>query len=130
MPIIEGEKTEYDIDAICSLFISWRPVLTVLEKAQAFPGQGVSSMFSIGKGFGIMMGLLTSQKLPFTIVGPKTWQKEILRDLNHDTKQASKLFAQRSAPEVDWRGTQRSKIIHDGKTDSYCMAVYAKKLKS
>ena len=127
MPVIDGEKTEYNIKEICNVLSEFHPRMTVLEKAQAFPGQGVSSTFTIGKGFGIMIGLLTALDLPFMIVGPKTWQAEVLRDLNRggDTKQASILFATRCAPTIDWRASERGTKLHDGKTDAFAMAIYA-----
>jgi hypothetical protein len=50
-----------------------------LEKARAISGQRISSMatFNYGQGFGEMIGVLTSQNIPFTLVPPQTWQKII-----------------------------------------------------
>lgn len=103
--------------------------MVVLEKAQAFPGQGVVSMFSIGRGFGIMEGILASRKWPYTIVSPKTWQKRMFEGVAHaDTKQASALVAQRLFPDTRFVATERSKKLHDGITDATMMAVYASRL--
>lgn len=46
-----------------------------LEKSQAMPGQGVSSMFNYGTGFGTLLGILAALKIPHTLVHPKTWCK-------------------------------------------------------
>ena len=96
MPIIrtkqaKGMKSEYDIPQIISLLKQYSDVkVVILEKAQPFPGQGAVSMFSIGKGFGILQGILATLMLPYQIVHPKTWQKKIFEGIAHkDTKQAS-----------------------------------------
>lgn len=133
MPTIagKGSKREYNLTAIKDFFTLYENDITlvVLERAQAFPGQGVSSMFRIGLGFGILQGLLAGMNIRYQIIHPKTWQKVVLQDMNReDTKQASALYAQRMNPGYDWRATDRSKNIHDGLTDAYCMAVYAKKI--
>lgn len=136
MPIVgvktaKGNKNEYDIQAIIRWFdrIPTHPIMAVLEKAQAFPGQGVVSMFGIGRGFGIMEGILASRKWPYTIVSPKTWQKRIFEGIAHtDTKQASVLVAQRLFPNTSFLATERSKKLHDGMTDAALMAVFASKL--
>lgn len=136
MPVIgvktaKGNKNEYDIQAIIRWFdqLPRGPQMVVLEKAQAFPGQGVVSMFSVGRGFGIMEGILASRKWPYTIVSPKTWQKRMFEGVAHsDTKQASALVAQRLFPDTRFVATERSKKLHDGITDATMMAVYASRL--
>ena len=124
-----GKKREYDMAEIHNLIIAWNPDHAIIEAAQAMPGQGVSSMFSIGKGFGIMLGLLTAHLIPFTIVRPQTWQKVIFRDMQKlDTKAASALIAKRLWPNQDWRATKNCKKTHDGLTDAACMAEYGRRL--
>ena len=130
MPVIgvgdKGKRT-YDIAEIvrlmkeagrhsCSIF---------LERAQAMPGQGVTSMFSIGYGYGVWQGILTALGLRYEIVGPQTWQKEVFAGIDRsDTKKASAIIAKRLSPDTDWRATERSKIPHSGLTDAYCIADY------
>src|SRR3990167_3546559 len=94
----KGNKSEYSLPAmveILEIVKNFTDVqIIVLERAQSMPLQGVSSMFSIGKGFGMWQGIIAALKMPFVIVQPRTWQKEIFRDLNHkDTKQASIITA-------------------------------------
>lgn len=127
MPVITSEKgkTEYDVFLMVEAFKNKNIELVALEKAQAYPGQGVTAMFSVGKGFGLWQGILTALGIPFVIVPPQTWQGHVLAGMDRrDTKQASALFAQRMSPETNWRGTDRSKIIHDGLTDAFCLAHY------
>jgi crossover junction endodeoxyribonuclease RuvC len=102
--------------------------MAFLERAQAMPGQGVSSMFSIGFGFGIWQGLLTALRVPFEIVSPRKWQNEMFVGINRtDTKAASALVAQRLRPDVDWRASPRCRKPHDGLTDAYCIAEYGRR---
>ena len=56
-----------------SLLTSYRHYLNhiYLEKAQAMPKQGVSSMFVYGQGFGELIGAITACKIPFTLVNPR-----------------------------------------------------------
>lgn len=128
MPVLASDKgkTEYDLQTMVGLFKGKQIELVVLEKAQAYPGQGVTAMFSIGKGFGLWQGILVALGIPYVVVPPQTWQGHILAGMDRrDTKQASALYAQRMAPQTDWRGTERSRIIHDGLTDAFCLAHYA-----
>jgi crossover junction endodeoxyribonuclease RuvC len=46
-----------------------------LEQAQAFPGQGVSSSFKTGMGYGIWQGLLTALDIPWSKANPTVWKK-------------------------------------------------------
>ena len=98
-----------------------------LERAQAMPKQGVSSTFSIGYGFGLWQGILSSLMIPYRIVSPRTWQDAMFRDLDRtNTKRASALVSSRISPGTDWRGTERSRKPHSGLTDAFCIAEYAR----
>lgn len=48
-----------------------------IEKAQAMPKQGVVSMFTYGMGFGRLIGWCEMAEVPFTLVTPQTWTKEV-----------------------------------------------------
>jgi len=58
-----------------------RPIICAVEKQQAggFAGQkvGAKSMFTFGMGYGIIQGVLAGLSVPFILVPPKTWQKEL-----------------------------------------------------
>lgn len=59
-----------------------------VEKAQAYPKQGVSSVFAYGTGFGRLIGWLEALQVPYTLVTPREWQK--LMWLGTDTKLETK----------------------------------------
>ena len=48
-----------------------------LEKVHAMPGQGVTSMFSFGKGYGFLRGVLTGLSIPYIDTPPQSWQKGV-----------------------------------------------------
>lgn len=129
MPTLGSGKRTYDIAQLANMLRALigadRETMTFIERAQAMPGQGVSSMFSIGFGFGVWQGLLTGLRLPFEIVSPQKWQREMFVGINRDdTKAASALVAQRLQPTIDWRASPRCRKPHDGMTDAFCIAEY------
>ena len=73
--------------------------MVLLEKAQAFPGQGVISMFRYGEMFGMLQGILNSLDVPWDFVRPQEWQKA-MKCLTHGDKNISKAKAQRLFPGV------------------------------
>ena len=70
-------------------------VHVVIEESQAMPGQGSRSMFTIGYGYGIWLGLLPPSRFPYTSVRPAAWKR-----LSPGTKdkEASRLRAHAALP--------------------------------
>jgi hypothetical protein len=140
MPVIsvpkikKGFKKEYNIPAIIDWLKQFDNIkMAVLEKSQAFPGQGVVSQFTIGKNFGIMSGILAALKIPHQLVAPRSWQNVMFEGVSHgkgQSKQASILVALRLFPDKNQQfiATERGSKIDDGLTDSTLMAVYASKI--
>jgi hypothetical protein len=125
MPIIKGKesRSEYDVQKIKDILSMSVPDLVILEKAQVSPIAGKMSCFGMGYCLGMMTGILTTLRIPFKIVHAKTWQKEVLRDINGtDTKQKSILFCNRMFPETDWKLGHKKEL--DGLTDAACLAYY------
>jgi len=133
MPTLKGKnaKRQYNVQEMVATIKRFpaNELIVILEMSQSMPKQGVSSTFSIGKGFGIWQGILSALGIRFAIVHPKTWQKEVLKDIDRtDTKQASAIVAQRIFPGVVFKATERCKVIHSGLTDAVCMAEYGLRL--
>lgn len=82
---IKGEMTSCDPDAEKTtgsvreaILLGSRPVdLVVVEKVHAFPGQGVSSMFTFGTRFGVLQGAIYSCDVPLVFVTSQMWQKDM-----------------------------------------------------
>jgi crossover junction endodeoxyribonuclease RuvC len=51
--------------------------LAVLEQVSAMPGQGVSSMFRFGEGFGVVQGVVAALGIPLNMVHPQKWKKTL-----------------------------------------------------
>lgn len=49
-----------------------------VERAQSFPGQGISSTFNYAQGYGEIIGCLIALRIRFELVPPAIWTKEIL----------------------------------------------------
>ena len=49
----------------------------ILEESQAMPGQGTRSMFTVGVGLGVLLGVLAALQLPYSRVRPATWKRAL-----------------------------------------------------
>jgi crossover junction endodeoxyribonuclease RuvC len=99
-------------------------ISAVLERVSAMPGQGVTSMFSFGKSFGISIGLLTAHNIPYELVTPQKWQKEFSLPTTKaaGTKTAKKNFHKARAQEL----YPEASITH-ANADAILLATYAKR---
>jgi crossover junction endodeoxyribonuclease RuvC len=52
--------------------------LTIIERVHAMPGQGVTSMFTFGQGYGGLRMALHCFEFPFEDVTPQAWMKTLL----------------------------------------------------
>jgi hypothetical protein len=133
MPIIKGEKTEFDIVRINNLFkdifanYENDEVYIFLEKAHPRPISGVKQCFMTGFGYAIMQTIFTVYENGYELIEPKRWQKEIFKGLNmENTKEASIMFCKRKYPNTDFG--KYGKSFTDGLTDATCIALYGKRL--
>ena len=70
-----------------------------VERAQAMPGQGVSSMFNYGTGYGQILGVLAALRIPYETVSPVVWKRKM--GLSHANKDASRDMARQLFPHVE-----------------------------
>ena len=71
------------------------PVIT--ENVNSMPGQGVASMFAMGKSYGIILGVLATLGISVHLVSPQKWKK--FYALGKDKEQSREL-AQRMWPDA------------------------------
>lgn len=71
----------------------------VIERVHAMPGQGVTSMFTFGEGYGRLQMALTAAGIPYCRVTSVTWQKA-LGCLTKGDKNVSKRRAQELFPRI------------------------------
>ena len=70
-----------------------------LESVHAMPAQGVRSVWTFGRGFGILIGVLAALEIPYELVTPQKWQKAV-GCLTRGDKNVSKRKAQQLFPMV------------------------------
>ena len=94
IPMPETERDIYDYlkdnskDAFC-----------IIEQVHAMPGQGVTSMFTFGMGYGGLRMALVAAAIPFETVTPQKWQKALQCQTKGD-KNVSKRRAQELYPKL------------------------------
>lgn len=99
--------TERDIWDWISFLGGRSDVTAIIEKVHSFPGQGVSSTFKFGMGFGGLKMALTAAMIPYEEVDPHRWQKALgihPRKKTEDKKKFKtrlKAFAQKLFPRVE-----------------------------
>jgi crossover junction endodeoxyribonuclease RuvC len=98
-------------------------VAVCIEKVHAMPGQGVSSMFNFGKGFGMVLGALQAYCIPVSLVAPPAWKKAVLAGLPHD-KEGAVAYVTRRYPGFNLV-LPKCRKPHDGMADAVCIAEYA-----
>ena len=96
----------------------------VVERVNAMPGQGVTSMFSFGENYGFIQGLLTAYNIPYELVMPRAWKKEfgVTSDKNTSISVARRLF-----PDVSLMRTEKCRKEDNNIAEALLMAVYARR---
>lgn len=121
-------------------------IVCVIEDVHAVLGSSAKATFQFGFNKGYLIGLLCANKIPYVLVPPKTWQKEMWdnndivatyktitikgkqttkKEIN--TKQTSINCCKRLFPNHDLRKTERCKKIDDNKVDSMLLCEYARR---
>lgn len=99
-----------------------------IEKAQAMPHQGVVSMFTYGVGFGKLLGWCEMLSLPYTLVPPRTWTKEIHQGCaGESAKIKSSQAVKRLFPKEDLKGLGSTRL-HPGLIDALLIAEYGRRM--
>ena len=144
MPLIKKQLDVAELaswfSGMPSLFAEFDSLHCVIEDVHAMFGSSAKSTFSFGYVCGVIEALLVSNKIPYTKVNPKTWQKEMWqgipmvkkpsksgKTMTTDTKAMSLMAAKRLFPNEDLRATERSTTPHDGKVDSLLIAEYCRR---
>lgn len=109
-------------------------VMCVMEEVHALAGVGAGTTFSFGKTYGMLLGMLISHKIPYSLVPPKVWQKEIwvssdkvIDGKKVNTKATSANAAKRLFPGMDLRRSIKCKKDDDNKIDALLIAEYARR---
>ena len=127
MPVLElvrngRKKGEVSAQALANHLAGRGIKAAYLERVNAMPGQGVTSVFSFGRSTGIVEGVLAAYDIPTTLVTPQAWQKAVGQRAGKDgsRERAMQLFP----AQADL--FQRKK--DDGRSDAALIAYYGAKL--
>lgn len=144
---------EYDNKAVSEFFKmirnSARDIHFALEDVNADPSWAAKTNWSLGGCKEMIKQSLIENGIPFTMVHPKVWQKEMWQGVKPiykpltaaqkrqgrkngsvDTKATSTIAALRLIPDVNFKVTSKrgkSKNYNDNLIDAYLMAEYCKR---
>lgn len=127
MPVLDlvrngKKKREVSAQALANLLAATTIKAAFVERVNAMPGQGVTSVFSFGRSTGIVEGILAAYDIPTTLVTPQAWQKAVGQRAGKDgsRERAMQLFPAQVGL------FQRKK--DDGRSDAALIAYYGAKL--
>jgi len=107
-----------DITGISKHYVQPSDCKAYLEQVSAMPGQGVTSCFTFGNGYGHLEMALTAAGIPFERVRPQKWQ-QAMGCMTAGDKNVSKRKAQELFPSV--------KITHST-ADALLIAEYGRRI--
>lgn len=135
-----------EINKELSALKSMGDIVAIMEDVHAIFGSSAKATFSFGAIFGLLKGLLVANAIPYHLVPPKTWQRDIWTHADMvftttqsktedkmvtrkvvNTKATSINSALRIFPDVDFRKSPRCKKIDDNKVDSMLIAEYGRR---
>lgn len=91
-----------------------------IEKVNAMPGQGVTSMFRFGDAYGAARGVAAGLGLPTRLVRPQEWQKPF--GIRGGEKDKSRLVASQLFPK---RADLFKRKKDNGRSDAALIATFA-----
>lgn len=97
-----------------------------VEGVHAFPGQGVTSMFTFGTEYGKILGCLETISADYVLIAPQTWQK-VVKHHPEGPKQAVKAYCEKVWG-LDRFIFEGCRVPHQGAMDACCMAEYLRQL--
>lgn len=121
------EKGEIDAVELSRLVDAHGPLSAAyVEQVGSMPGQGVSSSFAFGKGYGVILGVLAANFIPTRLVSSVKW-KRAMGITSGAGKDASRALASTIAPHMagHW-----SRVKDDGIAEAFLIAVYGAKAES
>ena len=95
-PVVSGD---YNIVAMARIIRESAPDFAFIERVHSMPGQGVSSSFKFGVGYGIWKGILGALGVSTIYVTPQEWKRKF--SLISKPKDESRLRAIEIFPELE-----------------------------
>jgi hypothetical protein len=120
-------KRIIDIAQIAAMIAKMEPEHAFIEKVHAMPKQGVSSTFTFGVGYGMVLGLCLSLEAIITtqLIPPQRWQKFMYASMHKDDSPPKKRAMARFY-EI-WPEMIEANVTHDGIIDAMLIAEYGRR---
>jgi crossover junction endodeoxyribonuclease RuvC len=120
--IRKGKTTKHDyLPSQMASILAGKDVRVALEFVSAMPRQGVTSVFSFGRGTGIWEGILGALELPYCKVTPQAWKRALIGVGTGSNKAASILRAQQLIPGAASYLTLKK---HEGRAEALLIALW------
>lgn len=114
-PMVETWDMPATPKDLADLFATFDPNTTMVyvEASQSMPGQGVSSTFKYGVGYGVILGVLAAYGFPHRLVAPSTWKRAmgVTKDKTETRRLAQQLFPTASLGRVRDHGRAEALLI-------------------
>lgn len=111
--------TDVKLREICDIYKD--DCKCIVEKVHSMPSQGVTSMFSFGRSYGYILGVLETNGINYQLVTPQRWKGYF--GVSAD-KQTSITLCQKLYPDLNLKRTDRCRTLHDGKAEAVLIALY------
>ncbi len=125
--LMVGKKRDHDIQGMVAILEPWSRepnVHVAIEKVHSMPQQGVASVFTFGKGYGIWLGVLATLGLPYELVTPQKWQG-VMMDGMQRGKDAARAKAMQLYPKLHDKLKRKS---DDGRADALLIATWRQRI--
>jgi crossover junction endodeoxyribonuclease RuvC len=115
MPVVAGDV---DASTLAAKIRVMAPTHAIVEAVHSMPGQGVSSSFKFGKGFGQVLGVITTLGVPLHLVGPAKWKRALWLSAEKDKSRALALQYWPNRSDLFGR------VKDDGRAEAALLAYY------
>jgi len=123
-----GKKRILDFARIKTLLVKYNPVYTVVEQVPVSLGrEGATSLATLHKNSGIILGILFGAGFPVEESLPSSWQKLFFKSKGKDTKQLAYDTACKLFPTVCDCFSGPKGGIKDGRSDAALLATLARR---
>lgn len=118
--LVRNNKKKHELDphTLARLLTPYRLATAWLEQVGSMPGQGVSSVFSFGKSYGIVIGVLATLGIPYNFVTPQVWKKAMQVPASKDAARA------RASQLLPLHTNKWNLVKHDGRAEAALIALY------
>lgn len=127
-------RSSYDVAALLAQFRSLREAfgnsMVFIEQVTSRRKQGVVSMFSMGRGAGLLEMAIASCGFPYQYVTPQAWKKKLMAGFSGGDKDESCIVVNRLFPVAMPLIAKPRKGYDHNKADAILIAEYGRQLRA